>query len=125
MSSQTPFSFPYTPSVMNERMESSESQPMFYDRTTENPLNLVFNPSPFHSSTSTPSLLDSNNIATNNVATNNVATNNVPTNISKTIEDKTYNINSIILTGGIVGILVCFIVLTLIKVTPHKKIDPK
>ena len=114
----TPFSFPHTPSVMmNGRMELGESRPMFYDRTTENPLNLSFNPS-FNTSTSTPSFLNSNNMATNNVATNNVAT-----NLSNTIEEKTYNINSILLTGGIIGILLCFIVLTLVKVTPHPKIE--
>ena len=124
----TPFSFPHTPSVMmNGRMELGESRPMFYDRTTENPLNLSFNPS-FKTSTSTPSFLNSNNMATNNmatnnVATNNVATNNVATNLSNTIEEKTYNINSILLTGGIIGILLCFIVLTLVKVTRHPKIE--
>jgi len=124
----TPFSFPHTPSVMmNGRMELGESRPMLYDRTTENPLNLSFNPS-FNTSTSTPSFLNSNNMATNNVATNNVATNNVvtnnvATNLSNTIEEKTYNINSILLTGGIIGILLCFIVLTLVKVTRHPKIE--
>ena len=127
----TPFSFPHTPSVMmNGRMELGESRPMFYDRTTENPLNLSFNPSSFNTSTSTPSFLNSNNMATNNIDTsnnvatsNNVVTNNVATNLSNTIEEKTYNINSILLTGGIIGILLCFIVLTLVKVTRHPKIE--
>lgn len=125
MSLPTPFSFPYTPSVMmNGRMEFGESRPMFYDRTTENPLNLSFNPSSFNTSTSTPSFLNSNNMATNNFATtNNVETNNIATHLSNTIEEKTYNINSILLTGGIIGILLCFIVLTLVKVTPHHKIE--
>jgi hypothetical protein len=83
--------------MMNGRMELGESRPMFYDRTTENPLNLSLNPSSFNTSTS----------------------NNVATNLSNTIEEKTYNINSILLTGGIIGILLCFIVLTLVKVTRH------
>jgi hypothetical protein len=118
--------------MMNGRMELGVSRPMFYVRTTENPLNLSFNPS-FNTSTSTPSYLNSNNMATNNMATNNMATNNVvtnnvvtnnvATNLSNTIEEKTYNINSILLTGGIIGILLCFIVLTLVKVTRHPKIE--
>ena len=111
-------SFPYTPSVnvlqRDQRMSSGETRPMLYNMATENPTNTLHAMHPPTSSLmnnvgNVPNVTNVTNVPNvTNVA--NVAT----TTMEQKVEGKTYNVNSILLTTGIVGILVCFLVMTLI-----------
>ena len=119
-------SYLYTPTVnvleRDQRMNPEEIRPGPYHVATENPTNSLHAMNPMYPPTSSLS----NNVASNNVATNNVTTNNMDTKtMEHTTEKKTYNLNSILLTAGIVGILVCFLVVTLTTKSTQHPLSPQ